>query len=457
MIKPSDRVLIGWMALLAAFASANLEQVSANELNATNPDPSAGVDALAAEQLSAAQGADDRAAVAAQGQSVELENDIQPPGVNPQSSPEAVEAGEPLPDDNSAATSDRADKSSAPSQATSTSPHISSGEMAVMRSHPSAAPEIGNIPTEALPTARVILPGSAVVEPVLTDMVPNAPAVETISLDTEPEVSMPEIVVENTAQLPLEPTLRNLDAPSQEEIDDLLRELEQPGATASRPYQSSPAITISNPSGFGVDNFTAFVGLGYQERTRFGNVDDGGAVVGFGFGDARENVGVQLSYTAASFGGSREFGTGGFNAKIHRRVADDWSVALGWEGFATTGFVDFEDSIYGSVSHIVRTRENIAEPFSRVALTAGVGNGRFRTEDAIFDDRDDLGVFGSVAVRVVEPVSAIVEWTGQDLAAGLSITPFRDLPLVLLPAVRDIAGAGDGPRFVLGAGISFQL
>ncbi|NEP63388.1 MAG: hypothetical protein F6K31_41895, partial [Symploca sp. SIO2G7] len=116
-----------------------------------------------------------------------------------------------------------------------------------------------------------------------------------------------------------------------------------------------------------------------------------------------------------------------------------------------------EDSIYGSVSHIVRTRDRITQPFSRVALTAGVGSGRFRSEEDVFNDRDTIGVFGSMAVRVAEPVSAIVEWTGQDLALGLSITPFKDLPIVLLPAVRDVAGAGDGGRFVMGAGFSFQF
>ncbi|MEM9485325.1 MAG: hypothetical protein AAGA83_16760, partial [Cyanobacteria bacterium P01_F01_bin.116] len=156
--------------------------------------------------------------------------------------------------------------------------------------------------------------------------------------------------------------------------------------------------------------------------------------------------------------GSRDFGAGGFNVKLHRRLAEDWSVALGWEGIITTDSpVDFKDSIYGSVSHLIRTRDSIEQPFSRVALTAGVGSGRFRTEDDVLDDRDTVGVFGSVAVRVAEPVSAIVEWTGQDLAAGLSVVPFKDLPIVLLPAVRDITGAGDGARFVMGAGVSFKL
>lgn len=259
------------------------------------------------------------------------------------------------------------------------------------------------------------------------------------------------------AQLPLEPPILEPSPVNEAEVEQLINEIDQIDADTSTPYRSSPAITISNPSGFGADNFTGFVGIGYQERTRFANEDDGGVVVGMGFGDARENVGFQLSYTVASFGGSRDFGTGGFNAKLHRRLSDEWSVAVGWEGFATTGFVDFEDSIYGSASHLIRTRDSITKPFSRIALTAGAGSGRFRTEDAVFEDRDDIGVFGSMSVRVVEPVSAIVEWTGQDLAAGLSITPFKKIPLVLVPAVRDITGAGDGARFVMGAGFSFQL
>ncbi|MBT9312482.1 hypothetical protein [Leptothoe kymatousa] len=285
------------------------------------------------------------------------------------------------------------------------------------------------------------------------DVVSEADMVSETDMVSEADIAFEADIAMETAQLPIEPPLPNRDVdPSI--IDDLLEE----GKGESSGYSSAPAITISNPSGFGADNRTAFVGAGYQSRTRFGNNDDGSMVFGVGLGDARENVGVQLSYTAASFGGSRDFGDGGFNAKIHRRLSEDWSVALGWEGFITTAdVVDFEDSVYGSVSHIIRTRKKVTEPFSRVALTAGLGTGRFRSEDDVFADRDTVNVFGSMAVRVAEPVSAIVEWTGQDLAAGLSITPFKDVPIVLLPAVRDITGAGDGGRFVLGAGFSFKF
>jgi hypothetical protein len=247
--------------------------------------------------------------------------------------------------------------------------------------------------------------------------------------------------------------------PSAGEIRDLQNQLQdlETAPDFGNEFEGSPAITISNPSGFGADNFRGFVNFSFQSETRYTDEADGSMGIGIGLGDARENVGFQLSYTIASFGGSRDFGTGGFNAKLHRQFGDGWSAALGWEGFATTGDVDFEDSIYGSVTKIFRTANDLDDPFSRVAFTAGLGNGRFRTEEDVADGDDTIGVFGSVAVRIARPVSAVVEWTGQDLAVGLSVTPFRNVPWVITPAVRDIAGAGDGARFVLGTGISFQF
>lgn len=222
-------------------------------------------------------------------------------------------------------------------------------------------------------------------------------------------------------------------------------------------FQGSPSITIANPTGFGADNNTIFVGGTFQEETRRSNEADGAAVIGVGVGDARRVVGAELSYTFASFGNNRDFGSGGFNFKLHREFGDS-AVAVGWNGFVTIGDdSDLEDSVYGVVSHVVRIRDDISLPLSRLALTAGIGNGQFRTENDIRDDDDTVGVFGSAALRIAQPVSLITEWTGQDLAVGISVVPIRDINWVITPAVRDIAGAGDGARFVLGTGFSFQF
>ncbi len=263
---------------------------------------------------------------------------------------------------------------------------------------------------------------------------------------------------------PTTPTTPTAIAPSAETIADLqtrLRALQETEEdNFGRIYEGSPSLSIANPVGFGADNGTGFISATYQERTRFSNVDDGAVALGVGLGDARKAVGVELSYTIASFGSNRDFGTGGFNVKVHRQLSEDFSVAAGWNGFITIGDEfndDFEDSIYAVATKIFRTRDDINSVFSRVALTAGVGNGQFRLEEDVFDDDNTINPFGSVAVRVARPLSAIVEWTGQDLAAGLSIVPFRNQSLVITPALRDIAGAGDGARFVLGVGYSWKF
>ena len=161
----------------------------------------------------------------------------------------------------------------------------------------------------------------------------------------------------------------------------------------------------------------------------------------------------------ASFGQvGRSFGTGGFNAKIHRQFPGRWAIAVGAEGLINIGDDnDFDDTFYGSVSKIINLRQDVNQPFSRLALTAGVGTGRFRLEEDFVADRTTVGVFGTAAILVARPVSTIVEWTGQDLAVGLSIAPFRRIPLVISPSIRDIVGAGENPRFMIGVGMSWKF
>ena len=248
--------------------------------------------------------------------------------------------------------------------------------------------------------------------------------------------------------------------PSREEIETLQTQLkaQEDGFDFGDIYRGSPALTISNPSGFGAHRNIGFINFGYQSRTRFSSKDDGTLGLGVGLGDAQRAVGLQLSYTLASFGDNRDFGTGGFNAKLHRQLPDGWSLAAGWEGFASTvDDTDFANTIYGSATKVFRTRERVSDSFSRVALTGGIGSGRFRPAEDIDDDVNSVNVFGSLAVRIAQPLSGIVEWTGQDLAFGFSIVPIRNVPWVITPAVRDIVGAGDGPRFVLGTGFSFKF
>ncbi len=281
-------------------------------------------------------------------------------------------------------------------------------------------------------------------------------------------ISPPKNGIQNNAQalLPVKPTTLsqanpNTTIPSPQEIQNIqnqLRNIPQTVPEFGDIYRGSPALTITNPSGFGADNNTGYIGVGYQSRVRYDDKPDGGIIIGAGFGDGRKSVGVEISYTLASVtSDNTEFGRGGFNLKVHRQFPGDIAVAAGWNGFLNIGDNDFENSLYAVGTKVIRLQNDLRRPFSRLALTAGIGNGQFRSENDVERDRGTVNVFGSAALRVIEPVSLIAEWTGQDLALGASIVPFKNFPFVITPAFRDITGAGDGARFVLGAGFSFQF
>ncbi|MBO1347676.1 MAG: hypothetical protein EBE86_009885 [Hormoscilla sp. GUM202] len=222
----------------------------------------------------------------------------------------------------------------------------------------------------------------------------------------------------------------------------------------------SPGLTVGIPSGFGADNNTIYTGASFQERARGSDMSDAGFGLGVGLGDARKSVGVELSYAFASLGtNTRDFGSGGFNVKVHRRVSEDLAVAGGINGLITLGDeTGLEDTFYGVATKIFRTDEDIDKPFSRIAVTAGIGTGQFRTQEALLDDKTQFNVFGNVAFRVARRVSIITEWSGQDFGVGVSIAPLKNIPLVITPALRDIAGSDlDGARLVLGGGVAHRF
>jgi hypothetical protein len=83
-----------------------------------------------------------------------------------------------------------------------------------------------------------------------------------------------------------------------------------------------------------------------------------------------------------------------------------------------------------------------------------VGTGRFRTEHQILNSHDTVNPFGGFSLRLAQPASLLADWTGQDLDAGLSVVPFRRVPLVITPGVADLTTT---PRFIVGVGYGFTL
>ena len=223
-----------------------------------------------------------------------------------------------------------------------------------------------------------------------------------------------------------------------------------------QPYRASPSITIINPSAYGASWGSAGIGVGYQQRARFREESDGVMGFGFGLGNPRKNVGAQIGISLVDL--SSPLRDGAINLKLHRRLPEDFAVALGVQGLTTWGDTDGGSSVYGVVTKRLKLRQDRTKPFSEMYTTLGAGGGQFRSESDIENGNENIGIFGSLAIKVIQPVGLVAEWTGQDLTIGVPIVLFRKLPLVIVPAITDITGsAGDGTRFVFGFGYTFTF
>jgi hypothetical protein len=409
-------------------------------------------------------------------------------------SPIAAQAATPVPDAPPPATLDIP----APASLATSSTIVPPESTALIESMPPAATTITQVPVDnfpttlppawtietspvqSLPTQTGSVPAITATQPVWTESaaVTNADVARTelpLNSETVPTTQIPNNFAngEVTAQLPAEAEAAAL----QQEIQSY----EPAPMRWVKRYKASPGITMAVPSGFGADRGKAFFGVGVQ-RTRI-NSNDGSAGIGFGLGDARKSVGVQISYTSASISPSklfpglgripasnRPFGAGGFNIKIHRQFPGALSVAVGADsiiniGPRTVGISgasndgtsqnESEGTYYAAATKLFQLKPDATDSFSRLAVTIGAGTGRFQPTQTLIDGKKIITPFASVALKVSPAASVIAEWTGQDFGVGLSWVPFRNLPFVISPGIRDIFGPdATRPRFILGFGMS---
>ena len=306
----------------------------------------------------------------------------------------------------------------------------------------------GAVPPSEMPTAPVEMQPSVVAQ--LKDAVPASRLGEAVSVDAQSLAKCPlktELVAYTPEQLAQVGSTSTGPCPRPEAFVPLVM---------PEPFEAyaSPALSIYIPVGFGLDGWGVWGSGGFQAGVREDTGSVGGGGFGVALGDAKELVGLELGYTIID---SDAFGEGGFSGKLHRRIGDNLSIAFGWNGFGNIGRNDFEQSIYGVATYVFHLAESLDSPFSRLAVSVGAGNGQFRTNYDRDAFRNGTGVFGNAVLRIIRPVSLIAEWTSQDLAVGLSIAPFKNVPFVITPAVRDVTGSGYAPRFVLGAGFSFKF
>jgi hypothetical protein len=336
---------------------------------------------------------------------------------------------------------------------------------------PTASPQVWTIettPVQSLPSQVMAAPVTTATQPVWTESAMN-PNADVAKLDSP---LTPEI-----APMPNDPAAGELTAqlPSEAEAAALRDQIENYQPAPQRwlkRYKASPGITLGVPSGYGADRGKIFTGLGIQ-RTPALSID-GSAGIGIGLGNARKSIGVQLSYTAYSLtdsvgegsaNGGRPVGGGGFNLKLHRQFPGGWSVAVGADSIVNIGrlsqpslgrsFNEAEGTYYGAVTKLIPLKPDATASFSRLAVTVGAGVGRFQTAAELAAGQTVITPFASAALKISPAASVIAEWSGQDFGVGLSWVPFRNLPIVISPGIRDLFGRNVGkPRWQFGIGLS---
>lgn len=278
----------------------------------------------------------------------------------------------------------------------------------------------------------------------------------TVQLEDKNAVSesqnSPDLQAQATPEVPAaQPT----NAPVSSELKDLRQKflLEEP--MQAKKFAVAPPSSIVTPIPFGAAFGQVFGGFGFQERARYTEKSDGAIAVGAGLGDAVNVVGLDVTVAVLSLFGNDSFERGGIGFKLHRWLPEDFAIAAGVENAIIWGNSDAGTSAYGVVGKFFRFRR-VEEPFSQMTVSVGVGGGRFRSEDDIINGVDSVGVFGSIGLQVLEPMTLITEWSGQDLNIGASFLPFRNIPLTITLGGADITNnAGDGARFIMSIGYNY--
>jgi hypothetical protein len=222
--------------------------------------------------------------------------------------------------------------------------------------------------------------------------------------------------------------------------------------------RGQPGNSVGSESAWGAAWGDFFAGGGYQSRGRFSSLPDASASVGFGLGDPRRELGLEVGISSASTFRHTPGQSGSVSLKVHRALPGSYGIAIGVENGASWGGTDGGSSTYMVVSHSMQMRRDPNAFFGSLAWNVGVGNSRFLSQQTLAAGKKGVNGFGSAGIRLAPRVSIIGDWTGQDLDTGLSLVPFRSSPLVLSLGLADVTHhAGDGARFIVGLGAGFHV
>jgi hypothetical protein len=218
--------------------------------------------------------------------------------------------------------------------------------------------------------------------------------------------------------------------------------------------RAAPGIAFGSPVAYGADWGQLFAGIG-GETVPPGAPDsvDGSMLLGLGVGDSATLVGLELSASLISL--TEGFGDdGAFNAKLHRALPGRASIAVGIEGTAGWGNArSADESTYAVYTQAFDLAPASARQPVPLVFNVGLGTERF------VDPGDGgVGLFGSVSLHPHRQLGLILDYTGRDANAAVSVVPFYRYPVVLTVGAVNLGNRhGLDTEFAGGLGMLYQF
>jgi hypothetical protein len=214
-----------------------------------------------------------------------------------------------------------------------------------------------------------------------------------------------------------------------------------PTAVAPKNVLYTTNFGMGIPTAFGANWGDAFIGASAATAGKARDQIDGSISTGFGLGNARDLVGLEVVYNLGSI---RRFGANGtFDAKLHRVVYAEGStqvaVAAGWNTFAQHGNEGVIPSgAYGVISSYSLLQPNDTYNKLPISFTVGAGGGNFRQGSA------STGVFGGVGLQVHPQIALGAAWSGVGINLGVNYTPVPSIPLTIGLVGGDLSNNSPG-------------
>jgi len=227
------------------------------------------------------------------------------------------------------------------------------------------------------------------------------------------------------------------------------------------PKAYTPGMSISIPLGYVSSWGNISYGAGIIDRPRYNKAAIAFAGLAVGFGNPDKYFGGSISSGAGNLL-KEPSAFGSVNLSVGRHWGDYWGVSLGAYDLISwsKGTQKSPNTFYAALSKITSFRSH-SYYFKYIKTTLGLGNGAFLEEGkynklVLGTGSDSVNAFAGIAVNILPYLNAIADWTGQELDAGFSISPYPGYAVNL--AAHDLLGiAGDGTRFSANFGASIQF